>query len=277
MPPEMLTRTIPSSGENLPVLGMGSWQTFDVGEDRAARVPLRTVLDEFVVLGGALVDSSPMYGTSEKVIGDLAAELYLRPKLFIATKVWTTGMREGITQMNDSMRKLRAAPVDLMQVHNLVDVDTHLDTVDEWKRQRRVRYTGITHYTKSAHGALVNILDARPVDFVQVNYSVAERDAEHRVLPTARDRGVAVIINRPFASGDLLRRLASKPIPSWAVEIDCTSWAQLLLKFVTSHPDVTCVIPATSDLGHLRENMRAGEWRLPDDDLRARIVKAALD
>lgn len=273
----MLTRTIPSSGEKLPVLGMGSWQTFDVGEDRAARIPLRAVLDEFVVLGGAVVDSSPMYGTSEKVIGDLASELYLRPKLFVATKVWTRGMREGIAQMNDSMRKLRAAPVDLMQVHNLVDVETHLDTLDEWKRQKRVRYTGITHYTKSAHGDVAAVLESRRVDFVQINYSVAEREAEKRVLPAARDHGVAVIINRPFASGDLLRRLSAKPIPPWAAEIDCESWAQLLLKFVTSHPDVTCVIPATSDLGHLRENMRAGEWRLPDEELRARIVKAALE
>jgi diketogulonate reductase-like aldo/keto reductase len=273
----MLTRTIPSSGEKLPVLGMGSWQTFDVGEDRAARVPLRTVLDEFVVLGGAVVDSSPMYGTSEKVIGDLASELYLRPKLFVATKVWTRGVREGIAQMNDSMRKLRAAPVDLMQVHNLVDVETHLDTLDEWKRQKRVRYTGITHYTKSAHADVVTVLESRQVDFVQINYSVAEREAEKRVLPAARDHGVAVIINRPFASGDLLRRLSTKPIPPWAAEIDCDSWAQLLLKFVTSHPDVTCVIPATSDLGHLRQNMRAGEWRLPDQELRARIVKAALE
>lgn len=273
----MLMRAIPSSGETLPVIGMGTWQTFDVGNDRAARVPLRAVLDEFVVLGGAMVDSSPMYGSAEQVVGDLAAELYLRPKLFIATKVWTTGMREGISQMNDSMRKLRAAPIDLMQVHNLVDVDTHLDTLDEWKRQKRVRYTGVTHYTKSAHAAVARVLEARPVDFVQINYSVAEREAEKRVFPVARDRGVAVIVNRPFASGALLHRLASKPVPSWAAEIDCDSWAQLLLKFVVSHPDVTCVIPATSDLGHLRDNVRAGEWRIPDAELRERIAREALE
>jgi diketogulonate reductase-like aldo/keto reductase len=273
----MLTRAIPSSGEQLPVIGMGTWQTFDVGDDRAARVPLRSVLDEFVVLGGSVVDSSPMYGTSEQVLGELAGELYLRPKLFVATKVWTTGMREGIAQMNDSMRKLRAAPLDLIQVHNLVDVDTHLDTIEEWKRQQRVRYIGITHYTKSAHDAVARVLESRRVDFVQINYSVAEREAEQRVLPIARDRGVAVMINRPFASGDLLRRLARTPVPSWAAEIDCDSWAQLLLKFVTSHPDVTCVIPATSDLAHLRQNMRAGEWRIPSDDLRERIARAAFE
>lgn len=273
----MLTRVIPSSGEQLPVIGMGTWQTFDVGEDRAARAPLRAVLDEFVVLGGSVVDSSPMYGTSEQVLGELAAELYLRPKLFVATKVWTTGVREGITQMNDSMRKLRAAPLDLIQVHNLVDVQTHLDTLEEWKRQKRVRYIGVTHYTQSAHDAVVRVLESRKLDFVQINYSVAEREAEQRVLPTARDRGVAVMVNRPFASGELLRRLAHKPIPPWAAEIDCESWPQLLLKFVVSNPDVTCVIPATSDLGHLRDNMRAGEWRLPDAELRARIVRAVLE
>lgn len=272
----MLTRTIPSTGETLPVVGLGTWQTFDVGNDRAARVPLRAVLDEFVVLGGAVVDSSPMYGTSEKVVGDLAAELYLRPKLFVATKVWTTGVREGIAQMHDSMRKLRAAPIDLMQVHNLLDVDTHLDTLDEWKRQKRVRYTGVTHYTKSAHEAVARVLEARRVDFVQINYSVAEREAERRILPVARDRGIAVIINRPFASGTLLHRLAAKPVPSWAAEIDCDSWAQLLLKFVVSHPDVTCVIPATSDLTHLRDNVRAGDWRMPDAELRERIANAAM-
>jgi diketogulonate reductase-like aldo/keto reductase len=273
----MLTRAIPSSSETLPVIGLGTWQTFDVGADRAARAPLRAVLDEFVAVGGSVVDSSPMYGSAEQVVGDLAAELYLRPKLFVATKVWTTGMREGIAQMNDSMRKLRAAPIDLMQVHNLVDVNVHLDTLDEWKRQKRVRYTGITHYTRSAHDALVRVLESRPVDFVQVNYSVAEREAERRVLPAARDRRVAVIVNRPFASGDLLRRLARKPVPAWAAEIDCDSWAQLLLKFIVSHDDVTCVIPATSDLAHLRDNHCAGEGRMPDPELRERIAKAALE
>lgn len=271
----MLTRPIPSTGEMLPVIGLGTWQTFDVGDDRAARAALRAVLDEFVVLGGTVVDSSPMYGTSEKVVGDLAAELYLRPKLFVATKVWTTGMREGITQMHESMRKLRAAPVDLMQVHNLVDVDTHLDTLDEWKQQKRIRYTGVTHYTAGAHEAVARVIERRRVDFLQINYSVAEREAEQRVLPAARDRGVAVIVNRPFASGGLLGRLASKPIPSWAAEIDCDSWSQLLLKFIVSHPDVTCVIPATSDLSHVRDNLRAGEWRLPDPEMRERIAKAA--
>jgi diketogulonate reductase-like aldo/keto reductase len=271
----MLTRPIPSTGEMLPVIGLGTWQTFDVGDDRPARARLRAVLDEFVVLGGTVIDSSPMYGTSEKVVGDLAAELYLRPKLFVATKVWTTGMREGITQMHESMRKLRAAPVDLMQVHNLVDVDTHLDTLDEWKQQKRIRYTGITHYAASAHDAVARVLEARRVDFVQINYSVAEREAERRVLPVARERGVAVIVNRPFASGGLLRRLASTAVPSWAAEIDCDSWSQLLLKFVVSHPDVTCVIPATSDLGHVRDNLHAGDWRLPDPELRERIARAA--
>ncbi|MFL5561517.1 MAG: aldo/keto reductase [Gemmatimonadaceae bacterium] len=273
----MLTRPIPSTGEMLPVIGLGTWQTFDVGDDRTARSQLRAVLDEFVVLGGSVVDSSPMYGSSEQVVGDLAAELYLRPKLFVATKVWTIGMREGISQMHESMRKLRAAPVDLMQVHNLLDVNTHLDTLDEWKQQKRIRYTGVTHYTPSAHDAVVRVIESRRVDFVQINYSVAEREAEQRVLPAARDRGVAVIVNRPFASGGLLRRLDATPVPSWAAEIDCDSWSQLLLKFIVSHPDVTCVIPATSDLGHVRDNLRAADWRLPDPELRERIAKAARE
>lgn len=272
----MLSRPIPSTSEMLPGIGLGTWQTFDVGADRAARAPLRAVLDAFVAGGGSVVDSSPMYGSAEQVVGDLAAELYLRPKLFVATKVWTSGMREGIAQMNDSMRKLRATPIDLMQVHNLVDVTVHLDTLDEWKRQGRIRYTGITHYTKTAHDSLVRVIESRPVDFVQVNYSVAEREAERRVLPSARDRGVAVIVNRPFASGGLLRRLARRPVPAWAAEIDCDSWAQLLLKFIVAHPDVTCVIPATSDLDHLRANLRAAEGPLPDAELRSRIASEAL-
>jgi aryl-alcohol dehydrogenase-like predicted oxidoreductase len=273
----MLTRTIPSSGETLPVIGMGTWQTFDVGTGRAARAPLRAVLEEFVACGGTVVDSSPMYGRAEEVVGDLVAELSLRPKLFVATKVWTTGLREGISQMNDSMRKLRVETVDLMQVHNLVDVETHLRTLDEWKREQRIRYIGITHYTKSAHAAVARVLEARAVDFVQINYSVAEREAEQRVFPVARDRGIAMIVNRPFASGALLRRLAPRPVPSWAAELDCDSWAQLLLKFVVSHPDVTCVIPATSDVAHLRDNVRAGEGRMPDAEQRERIARAVLD
>jgi diketogulonate reductase-like aldo/keto reductase len=216
-----------------------------------------------------------MYGTSEVVAGDLVGSLSLRPKLFIATKVWTSGKARGIQQMEESMRKLRAQPIDLMQVHNLVDVETHLETLANWKRAGRVRYVGVTHYTASAHEALVRVMETRPIDFVQVNYSAGERDAERRLLPVARERGVAVIANRPFAAGDLFRRLRSRPLPNWAKEIDCESWAQILLKFVVSHPAITCAIPATSRVDHLRDNMRAAFGRLPDDALRLRIVEAA--
>ena len=270
----MLVRKIPSSGETIPVIGLGTWQTFDVGSGAAAREPLTEVLRAFVELGGKVIDSSPMYGRSEEVVGDLAAKLGLHPKLFVATKVWTKGKRAGIEQMEDSMRKLRVKTIDLMQVHNLVDVSTHLDTLDAWKKEGRVRYTGITHYTAGAHDDVARVLESRPVDFVQINYSVGEREAERRLLPLAAERGVAVIANRPFASGGLFRRLRARPLPDWAAEIDCTTWAQVLLKFVISHPAVTCAIPATSRVAHLRDNMGAGRGRMPDAAMRRRIVEA---
>ena len=269
----MLSRKIPSSGEPLPVIGLGTWQTFDVGSGAAARDPLAEVLRAFVELGGKVIDSSPMYGRSEEVVGDLAAKLGLHPKLFVATKVWTKGKSAGIEQMQDSMRKLRVKTVDLMQVHNLVDVKTHLDTLDAWKKEGRVRYTGITHYTAGAHDDVARVIESRPVDFVQINYSVGEREAERRLLPLAAERGVAVIANRPFASGGLFRRLRATPLPEWAAEIDCTTWAQMLLKFVVSHPGVTCAIPATSRVAHLRDNMGAGRGKMPDADIRRRIVR----
>jgi diketogulonate reductase-like aldo/keto reductase len=269
----LLTRPIPSTGEALPVIGLGTWRTFDVPP--SARAGLEGVLGAFVELGGSVVDSSPMYGRSEEVVGDLAAKLGVQSKLFLATKVWTSGKTAGIRQMEDSMRKLRATRIDLMQVHNLVDVGTHLDTLTEWKRQGRIRYVGVTHYTAGHHDAVARILAARPVDFAQVNYSVGEREAERRLLPLARERGVAVLANRPFAGGDLFRRLRSLPLPAWAAEIDCTSWAQVLLKFVISHTAITCAIPATSQVTHLRDNMQAAHGRLPDAALRARIAAVA--
>jgi diketogulonate reductase-like aldo/keto reductase len=272
----IISRAVPSSGERLPVIGLGTWQTFDVGSSTSDRATLREVLQTFADVGGRVIDSSPMYGSSEVVAGDLMAALSPRPKLFVATKVWTSGKDRGIQQMEDSMRKLRAPAIDLMQVHNLVDVETHLETLADWKRAGRVRYVGITHYTASAHDALVRVVEShrRAIDFVQVNYSVGEREAERRLLPVARERGVAVIANRPFAAGNLFRRVRSLPLPSWAREIDCESWAQILLKFVVSHPSITCAIPATSRVDHLRDNMRAAFGRLPDEALRRRIVAA---
>lgn len=268
------SRRIPSSGETLPVIGLGTWQTFDVGAGQAERAPLAEVLSAFSSLGGRLVDSSPMYGRSEEVAGELAASLGLRDKLFVATKVWTSGKSAGIRQMEDSMRKLRARPIDLMQVHNLVDVQTHLATLREWKNQGLVRYIGVTHYTAGSHAEVARVLQSETVDFVQINYSVSEREAEQRLLPLAQERGVAVIANRPFAGGEVIRRMRDRPLPSWAAEIDCSSWAQILLKFVIGHPAITCAIPATSKLNHLQDNMQAGTGRLPDGKLRETIVRS---
>lgn len=272
----ILTRKIPSSGESLPAIGLGTWQTFDVGPSDAERAPLAEVLREFVALGGKLVDSSPMYGRSEEVAGELADELGLRDRLFVATKVWTSGKQAGIDQMHDSMSKLRAKPIDLMQVHNLVDAATHLNTLAAWKRDGLVRYVGVTHYHAGSHDAVARVLRNHQLDFIQINYSVAESEAEQRLLPLAQERGVAVIVNRPFAGGDVFRRIRTRALPAWAAEIDCTSWAQILLKFVISQPAVTCAIPATSKLVHLQDNMRAGYGRLPDAALRKKIAAEAL-
>ncbi|MGH7710628.1 MAG: aldo/keto reductase [Gemmatimonadaceae bacterium] len=271
-PATMLTRRIPSSGKVIPVIGLGTWQTFDVGSNVAARASLEQVLAAFVELGGKVIDSSPMYGSSEEVVGDLVSKLGVRSQLFIASKVWTSGKSRGIQQMEESSRKLRTRTIELMQVHNLVDVRTHLETLRAWKQEGRVRYIGVTHYTESGHDDVARLIELVPIDFVQINYSVGERDAEQRVLPLARERGVAVIANRPFAGGDLLRQLRGKPLPPWASEIECRSWAQLLLKFVVSHPAITCAIPATSRVEHLRDNMAGGRGPMPNEELRALIV-----
>jgi diketogulonate reductase-like aldo/keto reductase len=269
-----LMRPIPSTGESVPAIGLGTWQTFDVGASAHERAPLEDVLRTFVAAGGTLIDSSPMYGRAEEVVGDLATATDVHPQLFIATKVWTSGKAEGIRQMEASMRKLRSSRLHLVQVHNLLDVDTHLDTLEEWQREGRVRYIGITHYVDSAHEAVARVLTSRRVDFVQINYSAADRAAERLVLPLARDRGVAVLVNRPFVEGALLRRLGDQPLPEFASEIDCRSWSELLLKFVISHPAVTCAIPATSSAAHLRDNMRAADGPMPDPALRERIAVA---
>jgi len=272
----MLSRAIPSSGEALPLIGLGTWQTFDVGANEPARAPLRTILQTFVEAGAAVIDSSPMYGRSEDVVGDIAADLGLRGRLFLATKVWTKGRADGIRQMEQSMRKLRVDRLDLMQVHNLVDARTHLDTLRGWKADGRVRYIGITHYTAHGAAAIADLLATEDVDFVQINYGPAERDAERRLFPLTIDRGIAVLANRPLGGDSryLMKRLRSRPLPAWAAEIDCVSWPQIVLKFVVSHPAVTCAIPATSRLDHLRDNLQAGIGRLPDSELRERIAAA---
>ncbi|HYY25100.1 MAG TPA: aldo/keto reductase [Candidatus Udaeobacter sp.] len=273
----LLRRPIPRSGELLPVIGLGTWQTFDVGNSASARAPLRDVLREFVKLGGSVVDSSPMYGRSESVVGDLAVELGVSRKLFLATKVWTTGREAGIRQMEESFRRLRTERMDLMQVHNLVDWRTQLTTLRRWKEQGKLRYIGVTHYTESAYDELAGVLKAEELDFVQLNYSIAERAAERRLLPLAAERRIAVLVNRPFAQANLFSKVRGKPLPGWAAEIGCASWAQLFLKFVISHPAVTCAIPATSKVQHLVDNLQAAVGPLPDDATRERMARTAAE
>jgi diketogulonate reductase-like aldo/keto reductase len=270
--PAALERRIPSSGETIAAIGLGTWRTFDVGPAAAERAPLKEILKDFVHLGGRVIDSSPMYGAAESVIGDLAADLALGDKLFVATKVWTSGRGAGVAQMEQSLRRLQTGRLDLMQIHNLLDWRTHLRTLREWKQAGRIRYLGVTHYTASAYDELERVLRGETLDFVQVNYSVGEREAERRILPLARDRGIAVLANRPFAEGGLFQRVRGRALPAWAAELGCESWAQLFLKWILAHPAVTCVIPATSRPEHLVDNMKAGVGELPDAAARERMA-----
>jgi diketogulonate reductase-like aldo/keto reductase len=272
-PSAMLTRTIPSSGEKLPVVGLGTWQVFDVDLTSDNRKQLTDLLSLFVKLGGRVIDTSPMYGHAEDVIGELTAALGIRDKLFLATKVWTRGKESGVKSMGRSMALLRAKRIDLMQVHNLVDVETQLATLREWKAQGRIRYLGITHYEAGAFADVEKIMRSEKLDFVQVNYSLMEPEAEERILPLAQERGVAVIVNRPFGGGDLFSRTRSKPLPDWAAEFDCRSWAQFFLKWIVANPAVTCAIPATDKPSHLEDNIRGGIGRLPDAKMRQRMVE----
>ena len=260
----MNTRPIPSTQEALPVIGCGTWIGFDQrpGSDEYKRLP--GVLDALFAAGGKMIDSSPMYGRSEETTGELLAAAKQRDKAFLATKVWTSGRDAGIAQMEQSFARLRTERMDLMQVHNLVDWRTHLATLRGWKDKGRVRYIGITHYTASAYDEVEAVLRTEKLDFLQINYSLDARDAEQRLLPLAAERGVAVIVNLPFGGGGLLRRLSSRPLPAWAAEIGCTSWAQLLLKFVLSQSAVTCVIPGTSRAEHMADNAAAGTGAVPD-------------
>jgi aryl-alcohol dehydrogenase-like predicted oxidoreductase len=269
----MLTRTISSSGEKLPVIGLGTWQAFDVDLTTDNRRQLEEVLSLFVKLSGRVIDSSPMYGRAEEVIGDLTATLGIRDKVFLATKVWTRGKENGIKSMERSMALLRTKRVDLMQVHNLMDAQTHLATLREWKQQGRIRYLGITHHEAGAFPDVEKIMRSEKLDFLQINYSLMEREAEQRILPLAQERGIAVLINRPFGAGDLFGKVRSKPLPDWATEFDCRSWAQFFLKWIVAHPAVTCAIPATDKPAHLEDNMQGGVGRLPDEKMRRRMVE----
>ena len=269
----LIERAIPASGEALPVIGVGTWQTFDVGADAAARAALREVLTLFARAGGKAIDSSPMYGGSESVTGDLIAEAGLAGRLFVATKVWTSGRDAGIRQMEESFKRLRVSRMDLMQVHNLLDVAMHTKTLEEWKAKGRVRYLGITHYTSSAYADVERWLRTGKYDFLQINYSLAERSSDERLLPLALDRKIAVIANRPFAEGAMFRRVRGKPVPEWAREFGATTWAQFFLKWIVSHPAVTVAIPGTGKPEHMTDNLGAGTGTLPDAAMRKRMLQ----
>ncbi len=268
-----LTKPIPASGERIPVIGVGSWLTFDAGASAAALARLQPVLQAFFDHGGRLIDSSPMYGTAERVIGELLPRLRGREALFAATKVWIYGQALGRRQMEAS-RKLWGVPrFDLMQIHNLLDWEGHLEVLREMKREGRIRYIGITTSHGRRHDELLQAMRRADFDFVQFTYGLHDRDPENQLLPLAAERRMAVIANRPFDGGDLFARVRGKALPDWAAEIDCANWAQVFLKFVVSHPAVTCAIPATSNPAHMLENMGANFGRLPDAALRRRMAQ----
>lgn len=272
--PVMLKRTIPSSGEEIAAVGLGTWRGFDIGTGTAERAPRRAVLETLLNSGASVVDSSPMYGRAEEVAGDLLADLGRRDDAFIATKVWTQGGRQGIREMEASFRLLKTDTIDLMQIHNLLDWRTHLAPMRTWKAEGRLRYTGYTHYRPHAFDDLMESVRAEPVDFLQFCYSIDERDAEDDILPFCAANGIATLINVPFGGGGLLSRLNGEPLPALAAELGCTSWAQFCLKYVISHPAVTCAIPGTANPAHMADLLAAAEGELPDEA--TRLEMAAL-
>lgn len=268
----MHKRKVPATGEMLGVIGLGTWQTFDVGSAPVERAPLAEVLRVLFDAGGSVIDSSPMYGRAEAVAGDLLAAAGARNRAFIATKVWTSGRAAGIAQMEQSLKLFHTDRIDLMQIHNLLDWQTHLPTLRAWKKEGRIRLMGVTHYTEGAHGTLEAALQLGGFDFVQVDYAMDDRGVESRLLKFCADNGVAVLINRPFGGGGLMRTLSRRPLPGWAADIGCTSWAQILLKFVLAQPAVTCVIPGTSRPDHMLDNIQAGIGDYPDAGLLQKMV-----
>ena len=268
-----ITKAIPSSGEQLPVIGMGSWKTFDVGDNAQARAVRIAVLQAFFDQGGAMIDSSPMYGTSEEIIGYCLEQIKNKDALFAATKVWVPGQWLGIKQMERSARLWGLNRFDLMQIHNMLDWDSHIETLKAWKAEGKIRYLGITTSHGRRHQALLKAMQQEPFDFVQFTYNLIDREAEQYLLPLAAERGAAVIINRPFQHGGLFNAVNAKPLPAWAQEFDCENWAQFFLKFIVSHPAVTCAIPATRRVDHMIENMGAGFGRLPDLKTRQRMIR----
>jgi len=256
----------------LPVVGLGSWITFNVGNDRVARDSSAEVMRNFFDAGGRMIDSSPMYGSSQDVIGYGLRKAALAGRVFAADKVWISSGAQGREQIERSRRKWQVSRFDLVQVHNLLNWQEHLPTLFALKAAGQLRYVGITTSEGRRHRDIEQLMRNQPIDFVQVTYNPVDREVEERILPLARDRGIAVIVNRPFREGALVRALARQPLPAWAAEVDCGSWAQLVLKFIVSHPAVTCAIPATTSVAHVRENMNAAYGRLPDAELRQRIV-----
>jgi diketogulonate reductase-like aldo/keto reductase len=271
-PQAMMTRPIPRTKEAIPVIGLGTWQAFDV--DAAGRAPLVEVVKQFLAAGARVIDSSPMYGRSEAVVGDVLGDLDAIGKPFLATKVWTRGKREGIAQMEQSRRRMRAQKIDLMQIHNLLDWQAHLPTLREMKQAGAIRYIGVTHYSHGEFAQIERIMRSESLDFIQIPYNIADRAVEARILPAAADTGTAVLVMRPFEEGALFRQVKGKPLPGWAADLDCTSWAQIFLKFIIGHPAVTCPIPATSDPKHLADNIKAGFGRLPDAAQRRAMIAA---
>lgn len=265
-------KPIPSTGEGLPVIGMGTWITFNVGDDPVAREGRTEVLRTFFRLGGRMIDSSPMYGSSQEVVGDSLRRLGYPPRLFSATKVWTSSGARGPAQIEESRRLWGVERFDLLQVHNLVAWEAHLQTLFAMKAQGRVRYVGITTSHGRRHKELESVMRSQPIDFVQATYNIVDREVEERVLPLAAERGIAFIANRPFGGGSVIDRLKQQPLPPWAAQIECVNWAQFLLKFIVSHPAVTCAIPATRRVEHMRENMGAMQGRLPDAGARAHMA-----
>jgi diketogulonate reductase-like aldo/keto reductase len=269
----MVTRRISGRSEELPLIGMGSSGTFDAGDDAASRAPLADVLRTLVEGGGTVIDTSPMYGRAETVLGDLIAALGIRPRLWLATKVWTRGREAGERQIAESCAKLRTDRLELLQIHNLLDWREHVPTLRALVDSGKLRYTGITHYRADAHAELERVLAAEKFDWVQFNYSLGEREAEARLLPYCREHGIAVMANRPFGDGALFAKVRDKPLPPWAAEFGCASWGQFFLKYVISHPAVSCVIPATSKARHMADNCSAGRAPLPDEAQRKRMVE----
>lgn len=268
----LIKKGIPASGEQLPVIGMGSSRTFDVGDNAAVRAQLAPVLQAFFDQGGALIDSSPMYGSAEQVLGDLLKTTRNKDSLFAATKVWTDGKQAGIEQMHRSMQRMGVNRFDLMQIHNLRDWQVHLETLKAWKEEGKIRYIGITTSHGRYHEELESILELERFDFVQFSYNIADRMVENSLLPLAAERGTAVLINRPYQRGALFRAVKGKSLPEWVAEFDCATWGQFFLKFIVSHPAVTCTIPATTKLHHMMDNMAAGLGRLPDAKQRERML-----